>query len=670
MTGLPGGASFSYMPAPLRPRLSSAGKWITASVSTAAAILSMFSIARTYGMVGQAGPAHLAIGALGASWVGLSPARATATSIGDTIHLAATVTNKSGSVLVGSWLQWSSEDTTVATVSPSGMVIARAPGTTTVILLVGNLLARSKITVKPEPYDVRFVPDSGITIYEGAHIRARPHVVDARGYVIPGAVPTLRIADTTIAAADSSGVILAHAAGETTLEATANGITARTTVRVKAVPSSIVGVSGIDQHATAGRTLASPVVVRVLSLRGKPIAGAPVYFATADGQGAVDPETVMTDSGGRARTTWTLGELPGPQRLLARTERLDSATTVVAEADPVAANVRHTLIGDAQVAQVGDTLPLPVGVRVTDSTGRALVDIPVSWTATDADSLVPVASRTDSLGEAHVRWVLGPTAGVHRARLQIGATRALPAYPLTALARPGAAKTVQVQRGDAQRAVAGSLLSKAIVLRIADSFDNPVPGATVTFVPSHGSTADSVLASDSLGRVSVRWTLGSPAGPQKLAVRVSGITKPVEITAEASVGRAAKAEFVSPVTTGTTGKALPSALAVAITDAHGNPVKGAAVTFSAASGSVTPLKATTDAKGRASARWTLGSKAGTQTLTASVKGTAAKASLKVEAGKASSSVPLAKAAASKPPAKKPAAKAPTKPPAARKRPPL
>ena len=665
------------MSAPLRPKLSSAGKWITATVSTMAALMSIFSVARTYGMVGQAGPAHLAIGALGASWVGLAPASATATSIGDTIHLAATVTNKSGSVLVGSWLQWSSEDTTVATVTPSGTVIAQAPGQTTIMLLVGNLIARSRITVKPEPHAVRFVADSGFTIPEGSHARARPHVVDARGYVIAGIKPVLRTTDSTIATADSSGLIIANAAGETTLEATANGITARAPVRVKAVPSSLAGVAGAEQHASVGRPLPSPVVIRVLSLRGRPIAGAPVYFATADGQGTVDPATVLTDSGGRARTMWTLGDVPGPQRLVARTENLDSVVTVVAEADPVAANVRHSLIGDAQVAPAGDTLPLPVGVRVTDSTGRALPDIPVSWSATGSDSLVALSARTDSAGEARARWTLGPGAGVHRARVQIGATRALPAYPVTALARPGAAHDVVVQRGNAQKGAAGSTLAQPIVLRVADRFDNPVAGATVTFVPAHGSMTDSVFATDSLGRVSARWTVGGPAGPQKLLVKVAGVAKPIEVTATVLVGRASAAEFVAPATSGVTGKALPSPLTVTVTDAHGNPIKGASVSFASTSGAVSPLKATTDAKGRASTKWTLGTRVGPQTLTASVKGTTAKATLELDATKSAtapaSKPAMAKAAVSKPAAAspKPAAKAPsrttTKP--AAKRPP-
>jgi hypothetical protein len=262
------------------------------------------------------------------------------------------------------------------------------------------------------------------------------------------------------------------------------------------------------------------VVVRVQSLRGRPIAGIPVHFTTADGQGIVDPATVLTDSAGRARTSWTLGELPGRQRMFARTEQLDSAMVVTAEADPVAANVRHTLLNDAQVANAGDSLPSLVGVRVTDSTGRALVDIPVSWTPSDDDSIAPVEARTDSLGEAHVRWILGPRTGVHRARVQIGATRAVPAYPVTAIAKAGAATAVTVKSGQGQKATAGSALAQPIILHVTDRHENPVAGATVTVTPEAGSVRDTVLATDSAGRAVVRWTLGPAARAQKLAIRV------------------------------------------------------------------------------------------------------------------------------------------------------
>ena len=613
-----------------------AGKWIAMTVSSCAALLSILSYARSYGMIGAPSSMQMAVGPLAAAWVGLSPPSVTATSIGDTVHLAATVTNRSGSVLVGSWLQWTSDDSSVATVDPTGTVIARAPGTTTIMVVVGKHLAKSRVTVRPEPHDVRFVPDSGVVIPEGGHQRVRPHVVDARGYVIRDLMPTLRIADTTVATADTSGLIIANAPGRTTLEAVAGGITARVDIRVNPVPSAIAGVSGTDQHASAGRPLPAPVLVRVQSLRGRPISGIPVHFTTADGQGLVDPATVITDSAGRARTNWTLGELPGRQRLFARTEQLDSALIVMAEADPVASNVRHTLLNDAQVANAGDTLPSRVGVRVTDSTGRAMVDIPVSWIPSDDDSIVPLAARTDSLGEAHVRWTLGTRTGVHRARVQIGATRAVPAYPVTAIARAGAPTIVTVRSGQAQKATAGSALGQPIVLHVADRHENPVAGATVTVTPEAGSVRDTVLATDSAGRAVIRWTLGPVARAQKLVVRISGVRKPVEITATASIGRAAKASFATAPTSPVAGKPLAPAT-VTITDATGNPIAGAAVVFKPSGGTVSAASAKTDAKGRASTTWTLGPNATSQILTASVAGTTAKATLEVIASSASKS---------------------------------
>ncbi len=634
-----------------------AGKWIAATVSTLAALISILSVARTYGMVGEAGPTQLAIGPLAAAWVGLSPSTLTATSIGDTMHLAATVTNKSGSVLVGSWLQWSSDDSTIASVNADGTVIARAPGTTTIMLLVGNHIARARVTVKPEPYAVQFIPDTGIVIAEGGHLRVRPHIVDANGFVIQSAKPTLRIADTTVAVADTSGLIIASAPGRTTLEATAAGISATTDVRVIAVPGSLVPLSGAAQHASAGRALPAPVIVRVLSLRGRPIAGVPVHFTTGEGQGLADPATVITDSDGRARTTWTLGETPGRHSLFARTESLDSALVVAAEADPVAANVRHTILGDAQVAMVGDTLAARIGVRVTDSTGRALVDIPVSWIAGDTDSLFVAGNRTDSLGESRARWLLGPRAGEHRARVQIGGTRAIPAYPVTAIARPAAPKSAIVRSGQAQRGVVGAAL-QPIVLRVVDRFDNPVPGATVTLVPAHGSVTDSVLATDSAGTVAVRWTLGGAIGTQKLAVRVSGVAKPVDVTATASIGRASKASFATPTVSGTAGKAIPTPVTVTVTDAFGNAIVGATVGFTTSGGSVSAAKVKTDAKGRASTRWTLGTRVGAQTLNASVSGASVRATLEADVARvattAAAKPALAKAAAK--PGVKPAAK--------------
>ena len=56
-----------------------------------------------------------------------------------------------------------------------------------------------------------------------------------------------------------------------------------------------------------------------------------------------------------------------------------------------------------------------------------------------------------------------------------------------------------------------------------------------------------------------------------------------------------------------------------MTDAHGNPVPDAVVTFTAKAGKVSPSRARTDASGRAAARWTLATSAGEQRIEVVVK---------------------------------------------------
>ena len=94
-----------------------------------------------------------------------------------------------------------------------------------------------------------------------------------------------------------------------------------------------------------------------------------------------------------------------------------------------------------------------------------------------------------------------------------------------------------------------------------------------------------------------------------------------------------------------------------VTDVYGNPVPDAKVSFSVKSGTVTPTRAVSDAKGRAALTWKLGSKAGEQTLKGVVKGTDVAGEYVTQVGPRE---PLAKVPSTKtaPLAKVPSAKAP------------
>jgi adhesin/invasin len=657
------------------PWYRSASKLVTAIASTGAALVSIFSFLYSFGVVGEP-ESHKTVGSFGASWLAVSPKADTANAIGDTLHLAATVTDKSGAVLVGVRPKWTSENPDAATVLPDGSVIIRGPGAATILVTVADLTARSRIFVRQVVTSVDIGGDSAIVLGEGERrpIRVRP--LDARGYPVRGVSAEWKVSDTTTAFVDSTGAFVGRNPGRTIITATAAGVSAHAPITVMPVPAAIAMHSGADQRATAGTALPQPIVVRVTSRRGKPVEGAVVRFRGEHGEPATEPRVALSDSDGRARATWTLTDLPGRQLLLATVEHVDSALTIAAEAEPVAANTRIMTLSEQLSGPAAAKLPTPVAIRVTDSTSRVLPNVPVSWTALDGGRVESLAARTDTAGEARAHWTLGPNAGTQRLRAYVGAGRAVPPVMITASALAGVPARLTIVAGDNQRARAGAELAKAIKIRVTDRTSNPVAGATVAFSASGGSVADTALQTDSVGYASTRWTMGRTAGTQTLVVLIDSVP-PLRVTARATPGSPANLSFQEPPVEGHISRALPGKIVAVVTDVYGNPVPDAVVSFVTRYGSITPARAAADTAGRVRVAWTLGPQLGDQALTGTVRGSDVEAklvlqgvprtaTLAVQAGTPKGTT--AKPGAAKPGTSKPARPALTKPAPPKKRP--
>src|SRR5256885_7687263 len=154
-------------------------KLVAVTASSGAALVSIFTALYSYGVIGQA-ESHQSIGNIGAAWVGLRPAIDTATSLGDTVHYAATVTDKNGSILVGARPTWTTGDSSIATVLQDGSVVARGPGRTMVSVVVGKLVTHSTIVVRQRVASVEVGTASGdsvILLPEGAQMQLRAQAV-------------------------------------------------------------------------------------------------------------------------------------------------------------------------------------------------------------------------------------------------------------------------------------------------------------------------------------------------------------------------------------------------------------------------------------------------------------------------------------------------------------
>lgn len=435
---------------PAGSKLHGAANVLARVIAVLAALATVFEAAHSLGLDGSA-PARRTVGGIGAAWVGLIPSTDTAAAIGDTLHLAAAVTDKHGTALVGATITWTSEDPAVATVI-DGTVVAHGAGTTRVVAAVGERLAHATIVVRPLVKAVEVGGDSAFSLPEGQSRALVARASDARGYVVADRRVSWTSSDTEIATIDSAGRVNGIAAGRTTLNANVDGVLAQTLAIITPVPGTLVALDGANQDGPAGAALPGRVIVKVLSLHGHPVSDVPVHFRRVDASGTVELNTAVTDADGRARTAWRLGDFPGRQHLLATVDDLDTTVTLDAEAEPVVSNTRTAAVADSQRAEIGSLLPIPIGVRLTDSAGRALAGVPIKWLALSGGSIGPAAPRTDSLGIGRAAWVLGPAAGVQRARALIGNGRVIKPLLFHATALPDPA--VVAARAAAREAAA------------------------------------------------------------------------------------------------------------------------------------------------------------------------------------------------------------------------
>jgi hypothetical protein len=594
-----------------------AWKWGAGSLSAGAALVSIISSVRSITVAQQV------------RWVGVAPAADTAWALGDTLQLAITLTDAHGGVVPGVSVGWTSTDSSVASVDSGGSVVARSGGATTIIAAAGGHIAQSRILVRPRPAAIRIFGDTLLRVPEGSETRLVARVVDARRHPVPGQPILWRSADPSVVSVDSADRASAASSGHTTLVASSGDLTAELPLEVYPVPATITLLAGDAQHAPAARRLPGVVKAQVVSRGGRPMSGVAVRFAFVDGAGRLDRDTDTSNADGIVQAVWTLGGRPGRQRLSLGVDGTPAiATAVVADADPVPENTRIIAVDGAPAGRVGEMLPEPVRVRVSDSTGAPLPDIPVAW-ETAGGLLAGDAARTDSLGEARARWTLGARAGTQEAYVQVGASRAVPRFAIRATALSGPAAALALVRSVPLRGSVGQPVASVVAIRVSDRGGNPIPGAPVTVRLATGSARPSAPVTDSTGRVAIVWTLGSSAGAQRLSASVPGVEHALEIRADARPGRAEHVALDGLPASAPAGRPLAQPVTVVVTDTFDNPVPNALVVLTSRSGRPTPARLRTDSTGRAAVRWLLGRAAGDQQLEATVQGSGKRATGKI-----------------------------------------
>ncbi|HEX6816160.1 MAG TPA: Ig-like domain-containing protein [Gemmatimonadaceae bacterium] len=299
-----------------------------------------------------------------AASVTVSPSSTSLTQ-GATAQLGATVKDDSGNVLTGSIIAWSSNKTSVATVSASGLVTAQGAGDATITATSGGVSGTASVAVQAVAAPVATVSMSPTTatLVSGDTVTFTATPRDSDGTALGGRTITWSSSNTSVAKVSSSGLVTAVAVGSATITATSEGKTGTAGVTVSAPPVASVTVSPHSASVVTNGTVQLSVTLR--DANGNVLTGRTTSWSSSDSATAI-----VNGSG------LVTGATPGTAEVYATSEgHTDSAAVTVTA--PTVASV--SVAPNAATLRVGTTSQLTATVR--DAGGNVLTGRSVTWSS-------------------------------------------------------------------------------------------------------------------------------------------------------------------------------------------------------------------------------------------------------------------------------------------------
>ncbi|WP_348939351.1 inverse autotransporter beta domain-containing protein [Citrobacter sp. C1] len=361
--------------------------------------------------------------------------------------------------------------------------------------------------------------------------------------------------------------------------------------------SNLTVASGAKADGQAGNT----VVALVTDAQGNPVAKADVTF-TADNTGAsFAPAVVTTGDDGRASTTLT-STVAGKIIVTATVGNNAASKETAFIADRDTANITDSNLSVTSGAKADGQAGNAVVALVTDAQGNPVAKAEVTFTADNTGAtFAPAVVTTGDDGRASTT-LTSTVAGKIIVTATVGNNAA--SKETAFIADRDTANITDSNLTVASGAKADGLEGNAVVALVTDAQGNPVAKAEVTFTadntgasfaPAVVTTGDDGRASTTLtstvaGKIIVTATVGNNAASKETAFIADRDTANIT-DSNLTVASGAKADGLE-----------GNAVVALVTDAQGNPVAKAEVTFTAdnTGASFAPAVVTTGDDGRAS----------------------------------------------------------------------
>src|SRR5213592_3423235 len=165
---------------------------------------------------GKSGTSAITVTFVPVASVAVTPASASVNE-GKTVQLTATPKDGNGNPLSGRAVAWVSSNTTVATVSSSGLVTGKVAGTATITATSEGQSGTSAITVVHVPVASVAVAPPSATVQVGSTVQLAATPKDAGGNPLTGRTVTWASGNTSVATVSPSGLVSGATVGSTTI---------------------------------------------------------------------------------------------------------------------------------------------------------------------------------------------------------------------------------------------------------------------------------------------------------------------------------------------------------------------------------------------------------------------------------------------------------------------
>ncbi|RPH97860.1 MAG: T9SS C-terminal target domain-containing protein, partial [Calditrichaeota bacterium] len=287
----------------------------------------------------------------------------------------------------------------------------------------------------------------------------------------------------------------------------------------------LVVLSGNHLTGEPGQTLPEPLAVRLLDNLGWPVADRRVRFEVKANDAVITSENpIATNMYGIASAEMKFGTRLGLNVIQASLTDLAAVSVTFYDTTKVIHGSGATSIqmvnGNNQSGNVGQTLPIPLTVRITDAYNNPIPGITVTFKVIEDQTVqgvgrleggVKAMPRTSNeLGIASVYYTLGEQAGLNKVRASSAGLQ--PEFiEFSIYGESGSAFSMRKWSGDEQTGEMDRVLIKPISVKVVDRYGNPARGGKVNFIVLQGGGSivePQPILSDAYGIAQVHWRLG------------------------------------------------------------------------------------------------------------------------------------------------------------------